>query len=185
VFALLSDTVTAGELEASLLGYPRRYIQTRSSAEIAQHYQVRLRREREPIQVQLAQRNHFFEFTLMAADRPFLFATIAGALAALGMNIVEAEAFFNNGGIVLDTFHFKVMFRTLELNPSEIERFRSTNVDVLAGKVSLDSLLQGRFRGGCASHQGQTGNVGPLRFCEFVPKHASPIDRTRPAGSSL
>jgi len=39
------------------------------------------------------------------------------------MNIIKADAFANAAGIVLDTFHFADLHRTLELNPTEVERF--------------------------------------------------------------
>ena len=42
------------------------------------------------------------------------------------MNIVKADAFANAAGVVLDTFHFADLHRTLELNPSEIERFQKS-----------------------------------------------------------
>jgi len=46
-----------------------------------------------------------YRLTLVAADRPFLFASVAGTLSSFGMNILKAEAFANRRGTVLDTFH--------------------------------------------------------------------------------
>jgi [protein-PII] uridylyltransferase len=60
------------------------------------------------------------------------------------MNIVKADAFANAAGIVLDTFHFTDLHRTLELNPSEIERFLTSLRDVVNGKAALEPLLKGR-----------------------------------------
>ena len=74
---------------------------------------------KEPVQVNLRRGRHRFELTLVTHDRPFLFATIAGILAAWGMNIVKASAFSNQAGTVVDTFYFTDTFRTLELNLSE------------------------------------------------------------------
>ncbi len=56
------------------------------------------------------------ELTVVTTDRPFLFATVAGALAASGMNIGKAGAFSNAAGTVVDTFSFTDRFRTLEMN---------------------------------------------------------------------
>jgi [protein-PII] uridylyltransferase len=81
---------------------------------------------------------------VLTCDHPFLFASITGTLAAWGMNIVKADAFANKQGIVLDTFLFVDLYRTLELNPSEIERFRQCLVEALTGKVSLQNLLRER-----------------------------------------
>ena len=68
-------------------------------------------------------RNDHFELTVVTADRPYLFASITGTLAAWGMSIVKADAFANAAGIILDTFRFIDLHRTLELNPSERDRF--------------------------------------------------------------
>jgi [protein-PII] uridylyltransferase len=80
----------------------------------------------------------------LTADRPALFATIAGVLAGWGMNIIKADAFANAAGVVLDTFHFADLHRTLELNPTEVERFRRSLADVVNGKAPLQPLLQSR-----------------------------------------
>ena len=45
---------------------------------------------------------------------------------------------------MLDSIYFVDLFRTLELNPSEIETFKKTVADVLAGRVSLGKVMQGR-----------------------------------------
>jgi [protein-PII] uridylyltransferase len=82
--------------------------------------------------------------TLLTADRPALFATISGALAGWGMNIIKADAFGNSAGVVLDTFQFSDLHRTLELNPSETERFLNSLKDVVNGKALLEPLLSGR-----------------------------------------
>ncbi len=71
-----------------------------------------------------------FSLTLMTADVAAVtfFATIAGVLAGWGMNIIKADAFANAAGTVVDTFHFADLHRTLELNPTEIDRFRRSLV---------------------------------------------------------
>jgi [protein-PII] uridylyltransferase len=98
----------------------------------------------EPVQTELTSTRHGFALTLLTPDRPALFATISGVLAGWGMNINKADAFGNAGGIVLDTFHFTDLHRTLELNPSEITRFRKGLEDVVNGKKALEPLLKGR-----------------------------------------
>jgi [protein-PII] uridylyltransferase len=60
------------------------------------------------------------------------------------MNIIKADAFANAAGIVLDTFHFTDLHRTLELNPTERGRFLESLSNVVAGKAALEPLLQSR-----------------------------------------
>src|SRR5207245_4379632 len=115
---------TLEEIERFLEGFPRRYLAVHSAAEIAAHFALYQKLGAEPVQTELLATRHAFSLTLLTADRPALFATISGVLAGWGMNIIKADAFANAAGVVLDTFHFADLHRTLELNPGEIERFR-------------------------------------------------------------
>jgi [protein-PII] uridylyltransferase len=133
-----------GEIERFLEGFPRRYLAVHSAAEIAAHFALYQKLNGEPVQTELIATRHAFSLTLLTPDRPALFATIAGVLAGWGMNIVKADAFANAAGIVLDTFHFVDLHHTLELNPSEIVRFRKSLADVVNGKSPLEPLLRGR-----------------------------------------
>jgi [protein-PII] uridylyltransferase len=85
-----------------------------------------------------------YRLTLVAQDRPFLFASIAGTLSSFGMNILKAEAFANRRGTVLDTFTFADPHRTLELNPPEVDRLKLTMERVVLGKTDIAQLLRNR-----------------------------------------
>jgi len=100
----------------------------------------------DPVQLELTRGRHWYELTLVTMDRPFLFARMAGALAAWGMNIVKAAAFSNGAGVVVDTFFFTDRFRTLELNLPEWERFKASVHDVLLDKADLERMLRDRLR---------------------------------------
>jgi len=100
----------------------------------------------DPVQLHLVRGRHWYELSVVTYDRPFLFAKIAGALAAWGMNIVKADAFSNAAGVVVDTFYFTDRFRTLELNMPEWDRFKRSVADVLTGEVDLDRMLRDRMR---------------------------------------
>jgi [protein-PII] uridylyltransferase len=133
------------EIERFLEGFPRRYLAVHSPEEIALHFALYQKLGAQPVQTDLKERHHVFELTLLSADRPALFAAISGALAAWGMNIVKADAFANSAGVVLDTFHFVDMHRTLELNPTERARFQQSIADVVNGKQLLEPLMKGRL----------------------------------------
>jgi [protein-PII] uridylyltransferase len=98
------------------------------------------------VQLDLKRGRHWYELTLVTTDRPFLFANVAGTLAAWGMNIVKANAFSNQAGTVVDTFFFTDTFRTLELNLPEWERFKISIADVLQGQADLERMLRDRTR---------------------------------------
>ncbi len=145
ILSLLSSPSAAAELAAFLEGFPRRYLAAHSLEEIAAHFEMARRLAQDPVQVNLRARHQLFELTVLTPDRPLLFASLTGALAAWGMNIVKADAFANSSGTVLDTFRFADLFRTLELNPSERGRFRQNIAAVLRGKVKLEDLLKARM----------------------------------------
>jgi [protein-PII] uridylyltransferase len=132
------------EVERFLEGFPRRYRAVHTPAEIAAHFQLYQKLDAEPVQTELKARHHSFSLTILTADRPALFATISGVLAGWGMNIVKADAFANAAGVVLDTFQFVDLHHTLELNPTEIERFRRSLAEVAMGKAPLEPLLKAR-----------------------------------------
>jgi [protein-PII] uridylyltransferase len=132
------------EIERFLEGFPRRYLAVHSAAEIAAHFALYQRLGSEPVQTELLATRHAFSLTLLTADRPALFATISGVLSGWGMNIIKADAFANAAGIVLDTFHFADLHRTLELNPGEIGRFRTSLANAVNGRAALEPLLKSR-----------------------------------------
>jgi len=138
------STATVEEIKRFLEGFPRRYLAVHAAAEIAEHFALYRRLATEPVQLELKPMGHSFSLTLLTADRPALFGTIAGVLAAWGMNIIKADAFANSAGIVLDTFHFADLHKTLQLNPSEVSRFLHSLTDVVNGKSPLEPLLRSR-----------------------------------------
>jgi len=133
-------------LQDFLEGLPRRYLRTHSVDEVLEHLAMAARVENDPVQLALRRGRHWYELTLVTTDRPFLFAAMAGVLAAWGMNIVKAAAFSNQAGTVVDTFYFTDRFRTLELNLSEWDRFKDSIHSVLLGKADLARMLQDRLR---------------------------------------
>jgi [protein-PII] uridylyltransferase len=134
----------AEELRGYLEGFPQRYLQTRMPEQIRDHFQMALQLPQSPVQVNLRTLRQLWELTVIARDRPLLFADMAGALSSWGMNIVRAEAFSDDAGIIVDTFQFSDPFRTLELNPSELERFRSSLLEVISMQTPIEVLLRRR-----------------------------------------
>jgi [protein-PII] uridylyltransferase len=135
------------EVEKFLEGFPERYLRTRTPEQVRLHFDMAARFAEDPVQMEFRYAPGSSEITLLARDRPLLFADMAGALAAWGMNIVTADAFSNLQGIVVDNFRFTDTFRTLEMNASEHATFVASVHNVMAGKVPVEKLLNGRRRG--------------------------------------
>ncbi len=127
-----------------LEGFPKRYLRTHSDEEIDHHLALDAVRRQRGVAVEIRKRESAWELTLVAGDRPGLFASAAGTLAGFGMNILRAEAFSNRRGLVLDTFRFADPNRTLDLNPSEIDRLRITAERVISGRKDVRELLKNR-----------------------------------------
>jgi len=137
------------DIRKFLEGLPQRYLQTRLPEQIRNHYLLASQLEIDPIQLELRPNRQLVELTVIARDRRRLFADVAGALAAWGMNIVKADAFSNDAGIIVDSFQFTDTFRTLELNPEEKDRFTANVHEVLsqgitATKHQIEQLLANR-----------------------------------------
>src|SRR5215813_1757602 len=129
-------------LESFLNGLPQRYLRTYGSEQVLKHLELASRLWQQPVQLILAPHRNLYELTVVTGDKPFLFATLAGALSAWGMEIVKANAFSNSKGTVIDCFYFKDRFRTLDLNPSEHERLKKDIAEVVSGGRSLEHLIR-------------------------------------------
>ncbi len=132
-----------------LEGLPQRYLQTRLPEQIRNHFLLASELDQDPIQLELRPKNQLVELTVIARDRRRLFADVAGTLAAWGMNIVKADAFSNDAGVIVDSFQFTDTFRTLELNPEEKDRFTHNIHEILsqgihASKDQIEQLLNNR-----------------------------------------
>ena len=131
-------------LQQFLEGMPQRYLQTRLPEQIRDHFQLAAKLDEDSVQLDLRPHRQLFDLTVITRDRSRLFADVAGALAAWGMNIVKAGAYSNDAGVVVDAFQFTDVFRTIEINPSERERFLEYLHDVVALKVPVEQLLVAR-----------------------------------------
>jgi [protein-PII] uridylyltransferase len=148
----------AGEADAKhitsfLDGFPKRYLLMHTPAEIVAHcrmYDLLKKKDDEP-QIDILRRDGYFELVLLTLDCPGLFSHVVGTLSSWGMNILKAEAFSNKAGVVLDTIRFSDRFRTLELNPSEVNRLKRKLAEAVSGEISVVELMETKFKPGVQS----------------------------------
>jgi [protein-PII] uridylyltransferase len=140
--------VAGRKLKVFLEGLPRRYLAISGKDDVLRHLEMASRLKGDPVQIALERGRHWFDLTVVTPDRPMLFASMTGVLAAWGMSIVKASAVSNAAGVVVDTFHFTDPYRTLELNLPEWERLKRSISDVLSGRADLDKMLRNRLRPG-------------------------------------
>jgi [protein-PII] uridylyltransferase len=192
--------VAGKKINVFLEGLPQRYLRIHGASDVLAHAEMAARLGQDGIQLNLKQVRHWYELTLITTDRPFLFASVSGALAAWGMNIVKANAFSNAAGMVVDTFYFTDRFRTLEMNLQEWERLKQSIAAVVKGEADLARMLRDRlksekasgtkvkiatqieFDDGCSAHstlvqiltQDRPGLL--YRMCSQVSKHECNIE---------
>jgi len=133
-----------GLRSAFLVGFPVRYLHAHSSAEIQSHIDLYEVSRPTGVAVLLSRIEGAWRLTVVAPDRPALFASFAGAISSFGLDILKAEAFSNSAGIVLDTFLFADPKQALERNPSEVDRLRDLMRRVALGKTDAQRLLRNR-----------------------------------------
>ena len=133
------------ERQEFLRGFPTRYLRTHNESEIDEHMALEERSRKRGVGVEVRKLESAYQLTMVTmADRPGLFAAVAGTLSSFGMNILKAEAFSNRRGLILDTFTFADPMRTLELNPTEVDRLRTMTERVIGGKLDVRELLRNR-----------------------------------------
>src|SRR5580658_5023444 len=138
--------VAGKKINVFLEGLPQRYLRIHGASDVLAHAEMAARLGQDGIQLNLKQVRHWYELTLITTDRPFLFASVSGALAAWGMNIVKANAFSNAAGMVVDTFYFTDRFRTLEMNLQEWERLKKSIAAVVKGEADVARMLRDRLK---------------------------------------
>ena len=129
---------------AFIKGFPLRYLRAHSEAEIQTHLQLFERSRPTGVAVRLEPMESAYLLTVVARDKPFLFASFAGAISTFGLDIVKAEAFSNSTGTILDTFVFADPRRMLQQNPSEADRLTDLIQRIAMGKTDVQRLMRGR-----------------------------------------
>jgi [protein-PII] uridylyltransferase len=125
-------------------GFPLRYLRAHPSAEIAEHLKLFELSRPTGVAVQLGPMEGAYRLTVVARDKPSLFAQFAGAISSFGLDILKAEAFSNAAGVILDTFVFADPKRMLQQNPSEADRLGDMVRRVALGKTDAHRLMRGR-----------------------------------------
>ncbi|RWM27508.1 MAG: [protein-PII] uridylyltransferase [Mesorhizobium sp.] len=86
------------------------------------------------------------EITVLAQDHPRLLSVIAGACAAAGGNIVDAQIFTTSDGRALDTILISREFDRDEDERRRAERVGRLIEDVLSGKTWLPEMIEKRTK---------------------------------------
>jgi [protein-PII] uridylyltransferase len=87
--------------------------------------------------------SEFSEFTILTADRPGLFAKIAGVLLAHGMNILTASINTSLDGVALDVFRISHGDSPeVAMRPARWERIQESLQQVLSDHLDVETLVE-------------------------------------------
>ncbi|MBM3527991.1 MAG: [protein-PII] uridylyltransferase [Alphaproteobacteria bacterium] len=84
------------------------------------------------------------EITVLAPDHPWLLSTLAGACAATGANIVDAQIFTTTDGRALDTVAVSREFESVEDESRRAARIAETIEKALGGTLKLPEVVARR-----------------------------------------
>lgn len=142
---------TDGKRRAFVLDASSRYLCDRTPAEVVHHAElvVRVAGPHAPgtsaTDVTVGPFEGAYRLTVATADRPGLFATIAGVIALSGLDILGVEATSTGQGIALDTFI--VRSATLAMvDPQVWTRFERNLDAALRGRLAIGVRLAERQR---------------------------------------
>jgi [protein-PII] uridylyltransferase len=147
----LGRTVDPREMETFLETMPDSYFLTSREDGIPSHVALVARFKRRRAEegavaetmVHHVPERDYSEFTVCAADRPGLFSTLAGVLAAAGLNVVSARIATGGDGTVLDEFRISHMERReMVLEERLWRRVGETLEGTLRGEVDVEALVQ-------------------------------------------
>ncbi len=138
----------AGAVEDFLWRMPRGYLLGVAPEAAARHFRIvspppgtsEVRTHARP-----GERTGTYDLTVIAADRPGLLASIAGALALHGLNILSAQAHTTEDGVAVDLFVVEGAFEP-EIDE---ERWRGVRTDLrraLEGRTSLERRVAEKRR---------------------------------------
>ena len=144
VLAAATDLAPPDKVRAFLGDMPDRYFLGTLEENILHHIELVRRLEEGPLvsEVRHEPEREFSEFTVLAADRPGLFAKLAGVLLAHGMNVLSASINTSLSGMALDIFRISHDDAPeVAMRPERWERLQQTLERVLCSGEDIESLV--------------------------------------------
>lgn len=145
VRALAGDRFPALWLARQFDAIPDRYVVVTPPEQIVRHLELvyRLPPDGVLIETRWEADQQATELTVATFDRiiPGLFSKLAGALAALGFQILDAQVFTRFDGVVVDTFRFQDPDYAEEPPPRRIGELKRTLSAVVMGRQRVEDLF--------------------------------------------
>jgi [protein-PII] uridylyltransferase len=126
--------------------FPTRYVSYTAPERIAEHLiAIQGTSPTEPlVKARFDSDLNISEYTLIAHEecKPGLFMNVTGVLAALGLEVLDAQIMTRKDGFVVDTFFVSDPDYHGQPPPRRIERVTQTILDVVKGKESVEQIVE-------------------------------------------
>ena len=143
-FEKLRHHFPAPDLERHFALLPDRYLKTTDASRMVRHYRLLARRGQAPAALEWRDLpgGNGSELTVVAEDRPGLFAKIAGTLTASGIQIQAVRLFARDDGVVLDTLRVAEPTSPHPVTAARRATVASVLLDVLSGLRDVDDEVR-------------------------------------------
>jgi [protein-PII] uridylyltransferase len=141
----LSAAHSPEEVDHFIEVMPERYFLSMAESEIPAHFALmqEFRNHGAAISVEHFPEKDCSTVAICTADRPGLFASIAGVMAAMRLDILNARIFTASDGRILDVFRVSHGGRSeITMSEQRWSRFRSTLEAVLDGNIDVERLVE-------------------------------------------
>lgn len=148
VLELLEEEFGARQVKEALKETSTRYMLSHRSREIARHLRLMFSRREKTLAMEVEHQpdRQYTKVTLTTLDIPGLFSRITGVMAAYGINILGAQIYTQNNGVVLDTLQVTGQPEGVIADPDKWRRVEETLVSVIEGRERMDELVRKRQR---------------------------------------
>jgi len=111
-------------------------------------------------------------------DRAGLFSKLAGSFTAAGLNILSAQIFTRNDGIILDTFFVTDAKTGILANREEREKFEALLLKALTGPLDFAPLIAGRRKAAVPLWQSVEGErmLTTIKFDQSGSENSTVVD---------
>ncbi len=134
---VLVATFPAADIDHHFAQMPPRYLGTTDAGRMIRHFLLlqSLGEHAALTEWQDLEEGGVTELTVIAADRPGLFASLAGTLTAHGLDILSVDVFTRRDGRALDTFRVSELQAHRPVLPERRERIGRALVEAAAGRL--------------------------------------------------
>jgi [protein-PII] uridylyltransferase len=141
----LSASMPREHIERHLQGMQSAaYVTLFSEEEIAEH--IKKSSAEEPISTLFSHAEGYTEVTMIARDAPYALARFCAVLAANDANILDANVFTRDDGIIIDRFRVSDATNKLHLDPRVCAKIADDVTRVMAGELDIGHLFEAHRR---------------------------------------